>query len=96
MGTFRVNIEIGDPQGQSYESIEALVDTGATHTLLPRNLLIELGVKPIERVSFQLADERIGAAHVLQDLAIDDFSRKRMAATETELREERAAIADLL
>ena len=37
-----------------------------------------------------------GNYEIVQDLAIDDFSRKRMAATETELREERAAIADLL
>ena len=37
-----------------------------------------------------------GNYEIVQDLAIDEFSRKRMAATETELREERAAIADLL
>jgi malate dehydrogenase len=37
-----------------------------------------------------------GNYEIVQDLAIDDFSRERMAATETELREERAAIADLL
>ena len=33
---------------------------------------------------------------IVQDLAIDDFSRERMDATETELREERAAIEELL
>ena len=37
-----------------------------------------------------------GAYEIVQDLEIDDFSRKRMDATETELREERAAIAELL
>ena len=33
---------------------------------------------------------------IVQDLAISDFSRERMQATEVELREERAAIEDLL
>jgi malate dehydrogenase len=32
----------------------------------------------------------------VQDLEISDFSRERMAATEVELREERAAIEELL
>jgi len=32
----------------------------------------------------------------VQGLAIDDFSRERMDASETELREERAAVEDLL
>ena len=33
---------------------------------------------------------------IVQGLEIDDFSRERMDATETELREERAAIEELL
>jgi malate dehydrogenase len=37
-----------------------------------------------------------GSYRIVQDLEIDDFSRSRMAATEAELREERAAVADLL
>ena len=37
-----------------------------------------------------------GKYEIVQDLAIDDFSRERMNATETELREERAAIEELL
>ena len=37
-----------------------------------------------------------GNFEIVQGLPIDDFSRERMHATETELREERAAIADLL
>ncbi len=37
-----------------------------------------------------------GAYSIVQDLAISDFSRDRMTATETELREERAAIEHLL
>ncbi len=37
-----------------------------------------------------------GRYEIVQDLAIDDFSRERMNATEAELREERAAIEELL
>lgn len=37
-----------------------------------------------------------GKYEIVQGLDIDDFSRTRMAATETELREERAAIEELL
>jgi malate dehydrogenase len=37
-----------------------------------------------------------GTYEIVQGLEIDDFSRERMDATETELREERAAIEELL
>jgi malate dehydrogenase len=37
-----------------------------------------------------------GAYEIVQGLDIDDFSRERMDATEAELREERAAIEELL
>ena len=37
-----------------------------------------------------------GDYEIVQDLPINDFSRERMGATEVELREERAAIEDLL
>jgi clan AA aspartic protease len=59
MGTFTVQIQVGDPQSQRFVEVEALVDTGATHTVLPRSLLTSLGVRPIERVPFHLADERV-------------------------------------
>ena len=37
-----------------------------------------------------------GQYEIVQGLDVDAFSRSKMAATETELREERAAIEDLL
>jgi len=39
---------------------------------------------------------RDGDYSIVQDLPVDEFSRMRMAATEAELREERAGVADLL
>ena len=58
MGTFKVRMEIGDPAGNVWETIEALVDTGATYTLLPAPLLRRLGVTPYTRDVFTLADGR--------------------------------------
>ena len=37
-----------------------------------------------------------GVWQIVQGLAVDDFSRQRMDATERELREERAAVEELL
>ena len=59
MGTFRVSISVGDPEGQQYESLDALVDTGATYTTLPGSLLRRLGVSSDRRVEFELADGTI-------------------------------------
>ena len=58
MGTFRHFIEVGDPQGQRFERIEALVDTGASYTVVPAPLLRRLGVPPHDRVFLILADGR--------------------------------------
>jgi len=58
VGTFRVTIEVGDPQGQRWQPVEALVDTGATYTWLPASLLRSLGVTPSLRFPFILADGR--------------------------------------
>ncbi len=58
MGAFRVPIEIANVQGQRFEAVEALVDTGATYTMVPRAVLKGLGVVPEERWPFTLADGR--------------------------------------
>ena len=59
MGTFRVNIDIGDPQGRENQPVEALVDTGATYTTLPDSLRRRLGVPSDRRAEFELADGSI-------------------------------------
>jgi clan AA aspartic protease len=58
MGTFRVPIEIGNDVRDRFEPVEALVDTGATYTVLPTRLLEELGIVPHTRARFVLADGR--------------------------------------
>lgn len=56
MGTFRVTLEIGDPSGERFEQVDALVDSGATYTSVPRSLLRKLGVEPHRIMSLQMAD----------------------------------------
>jgi clan AA aspartic protease len=56
MGHFREPIQIASPGGGRFESMDALVDTGATYTWVPRDLLQRLGVAPEETWPFVLAD----------------------------------------
>ncbi len=55
MGTFRVPIEIGDVGGERFEELEALVDTGATTTVVPGATLRRLGIVPTKRETFEYA-----------------------------------------
>ncbi len=59
MGTFPYTLEIGDPQGQRYERVEALVDTSASFTVVPASVLQKLGIKAQDRVRFTLADRGV-------------------------------------
>lgn len=59
MGAFRVTLELGDLEGRRWEPVEALVDTGATYTVVPASILAGLGMDPEERRPFRLADGRV-------------------------------------
>ena len=56
MGTFHETIGLAARPGGPPEEIAALVDTGATHTLVPAPILRRLGVEPIRRQTFLIAD----------------------------------------
>lgn len=56
MGTFNQALEIGNLDGQSYRTVDALVDTGSTYTVAPASLLRDLGITPQERIEFELAN----------------------------------------
>ena len=56
MGIFTYLFEVGDPQGQRFETVEAMVDTGSTFTVLPSAQLERLGVPIQRRLSFEIAD----------------------------------------
>ncbi|NNJ65401.1 MAG: malate dehydrogenase, partial [Xanthomonadales bacterium] len=53
------------------------------------------GIEPGIIYSFPCVCEN-GDYRIVQGLDVDEFSRERMDATEAELREERAAVEDLL
>ena len=56
MRTFIVPLEVADPEGRHYETVEAMVDSGATCTVLPASILERLGVVPHSVRRFVLAD----------------------------------------
>ncbi len=56
MGTFSVPVEIGNPEGTRYESVAALVDTGASYSSVPATLLRRLDVPVRDQVTFILAN----------------------------------------
>ena len=58
MGTFRWPLHISSMDGQQAQEVEATVDTGAAYTTLPGSLLRELGIKPMDKGVFLLADGR--------------------------------------
>ena len=81
MGTFNVELRIGAADFSVWETVSALVDTGATCSMALASLLRRLGVEPDETVEFELAggevveyetgwaafsvDDRIGRARVI-------------------------------
>ena len=56
MGTFSVPIQVAASRTSRYVSLYALVDTGATYSVFPGNVLSELGVVAEETRTFELAD----------------------------------------
>ena len=65
MGTFYEKIEVGDINGQRFEQMDALVDTGAMTTVIPASVLQRLGVQPIKSEVFEYA----GGQEVELDMA---------------------------
>ena len=55
MGAFSVKIEVGGLDAQDFEEVEALVDTGATTTVIPGAMLRRLGISPTRRETFEYA-----------------------------------------
>lgn len=57
MGTFQVEVTVGNPSSPERAGrISLLVDTGATLSWLPREFLEKIGIRPISRSRFILAD----------------------------------------
>jgi len=58
MGTFNVDLWVGSLFAEEGATVSALVDTGATNTVLPASLLHELGIEPVETRFARVADGR--------------------------------------
>ncbi|PKB82822.1 MAG: hypothetical protein BZY88_03510 [SAR202 cluster bacterium Io17-Chloro-G9] len=58
MGAFTVPLQVGDLMGRQFVGVEALVDTWASDTVLPANMLSRLGIEPFAWRTFRLTDER--------------------------------------
>ena len=56
MGAFRVEIGVGNPMGGDWRPVSALVDTGATHSMMPSELLTALRLAPAESMGFRMAN----------------------------------------
>ncbi len=81
MGTFNVELRIGAADFSAWETVSALVDTGATCSMAPASMLRRLGIESDETVEFELAggevveyetgwaafsvEDRIGRARVI-------------------------------
>ena len=59
MGLFFWPMEVSSPDGLRWETVDALVDTGASYSLFPRGMLERLGIATLERHGFELADRSI-------------------------------------
>jgi len=58
MGVFNQTVRLTAVEGGRSLDIDAVVDTGASYTIVPARLLRELGVSPIDRMRLVLTDGR--------------------------------------
>ena len=58
MGVFKCPLRLDSMDGRRSLELEALVDTGASYTIVPAGLLRDLEVAPIDRIRVELADGR--------------------------------------
>lgn len=59
MGTFRYPVRVGRLDGTAFETVEALVDTGATYAWIPSPILERLGIPVAGRRRLRLANGEI-------------------------------------
>lgn len=60
MGVFKVRARVWNPFDDSKEAaVDLVVDTGATYTVLPSDLLNGLGIRSTRSVKLRLADKRV-------------------------------------
>ena len=58
VGTFTRTLRLDSIDGERSLEVDAMVDTGASYTIVPAKLLRGLGVEPIDSIRLSLADGR--------------------------------------
>ncbi len=56
--TFGVTVGIGHPNETVLLDVDTIIDTGATHSMIPGSILNELGIEPYEQRLIEFADGR--------------------------------------
>ncbi len=59
MGTFSVAVTVGNPASAARETVSALVDTGATFSVMPASLLHRLGIAPTRTRRLRFANGQV-------------------------------------
>ena len=59
MGTFRVEVTSGNPDAAARATVDALVDTGATFSVMPASLLRRLGIEPTRTRRLRFANGQV-------------------------------------
>ena len=80
MSMFKVTVGVGNPAGGDLAPVDAIVDTGAAHTMLPASLLERLNIRPMEQLGFILADgSRVKYGFGIARLGIADYGERPCA-----------------
>ncbi len=73
MGMVEVQMEIANPrQPERRAKVTLLADTGANYSMIPRRVLEQIGVAPMEREEFEIAD----GSRIQRDIEVDPFTKK--------------------
>ena len=76
MSMFTVNVGVGHTGGGDLYPVDAIVDTGAAHSMLPASLLGDLDISPLQELGFILADgSRVRYGFGVARFHIDDQER---------------------
>lgn len=59
MGYVRIKAKISNIETGNAKEVELIVDTGAIYTIIKRKMLEELGIKPIGKRKFKLANGNV-------------------------------------
>jgi predicted aspartyl protease len=59
LGTFQIEFDVADPQGEQWETLKGMVGTKPVNTWVPQSILEKLGVQIEKRVSLRHTDGRL-------------------------------------